>query len=376
MTAAPSVLRYGLAQIPLGLDPHIFSAPELSILLNNVYETLVYLNEDYQYEPSLAESWHVSANGLSFTFKLRSSIYFHDDTRFNAQAVKENLDRIVESPTGSRKAASLLRGYQGSDVLDPYTIRVRFAEPYPDFLDSLAQVYLSIASPTAFKKWGPTEYQKHLTGTGPFRFSAEDYVPGDTVVLERNPDYSWGFASYRNRGPKYFGSGHNPNSSCQQTHQVHDHSGPAFLDRVIFKSIADPDERVAALEVGLVDAVDQLPLQYAAGWAEAGQYWITPEPVGLFHARGETNKLRLNQPDLDRFIDQAENTMNQDERVRLYRLVRRMAIDQAFRNPLGDFIHFSAASLEVNCLTYDIHGWSPFLYEVELKSTNGKAGAP
>ncbi len=367
------VLRYGLAEIPLGLDPHIYSKPELNILLNSVYETLVYLNEDYGFEPSLAESWEISADGRNYTFKLHPGVTFHDGTPLNAQAVKENLDRIVDPATGSGMAASLLRGYQGADVLDRYTIRARFDEPYLTFLDALAQVYLSIASPTAFDKWGRDEYQRHLVGTGPFTFSAEEYVPGDTIVLEKNPDYRWGPVTFRHTGPRYVGSGHNPNSSCQQTHLVYDHTGPPYLDRVIFKSIPDPSARAAALETGAMDAVDRLLPTDAGRLQKEGKYWITTVPVDsfalhtLFQSRGEYDQFRLSLPDLDRLVDQAESATDQTERLQLYRQVRRMITEQALNTPIGDYANFSGASLKVNCLTYDVHGWSPFLYDVTLK---------
>ncbi len=345
--APPMVLRYGLVQIPLGLDVHIYSAPELYILLNNVYETLVYLNEDYRFEPSLAESWDVSTDGRSYTFKLHAGITFHDGTPLDAQAVKENLERIVDPAIRSGKAASLLRGYQGTDVLDRYTVRVRLEKPYAAFLDALAQVYLGIASPTAFKMWGRDDYQKHLVGTGPFKFSAGKYVPGDTIVLEKNHDYAWGPASYRHSGPRYVGSGHNPNSSCQQTHLVYDHTGPAYLDRVIFKSIPDPSARVAALETGAVDAVDGLSLANATRLQKEGKYWITVVPV----------------PESPLLIDQTEGTTNQAERLKLYQVQRRV-IEQSLTLPVSDHANINAASRKVNCLTYDVHGWSPYLYDV------------
>ncbi len=344
------VLWYGLAKIPLELDPHIYSAPEQGILLNNVYETLVYLNEDLRFEPSLAESWQVSPDGRSFTFKLHPDVWFHDGTRFNAQAVKDNLDRIVEPATGSSKAVSLLRGYQGAVVLDSYIIRVDFDKPYPAFLDALAQVYLGMASPSAFKMWGRDRYQKHLVGTGPFMFSANEYVPGDTLVLEKNPDYGWGPASYRQNGPLYFGSGHNPNSSCQKTHLVYDHTGPAYLERAIFKAIPDPSARVAALESGAVSGVDGLSLVDATRLQKEGKYWITAVHI----------------PEAPLLIDPVMAAPNQTEWQRRYQ-DQRQATEQPFTLSLAESGNLNGASIRVNCLTYDIHGWSPNLYDVALR---------
>ncbi len=57
-----------------------------------------------------------------------------------------------------------------------------------------------MASPTAFKKWGPADYQMHQVGTGPFKFVEKEYVPKDTIVLEKNPDYKWGPSVYKHTG--------------------------------------------------------------------------------------------------------------------------------------------------------------------------------
>ena len=299
-----TVLRYGLARLPPGLDPHIYPYAQPGILLNNVYETLVYLTGDGRLEPSLAASWRVSADGLRYTFTLKRGVEFHDGTRFTAWAVKENLDRIADPSTGSSTASSLLQGYQGAVVMDQYTVQVRLDRPYPAFLKALTQIYLGMASPTAFRKWGRDEYQRHLAGTGPFRFVAEQYVPGKTIVLEKNQHYNWGPVSYRPNPPLYFGSGHDLNSSCQKTHLIHDHTGPAYLDRVIFMSIPDPSARARSLETGVVDAVDELSPAVATRLKKEGNYWIT--------ADGAT---------------------------------------------------FHGAHRTVNCLTYDARGQSPYLYD-------------
>ncbi len=344
------VLKYGLATIPSELDPHIYGAPELGILLNNVYETLVYLNEDWRFEPSLAESWQGSADGRSFTFKLGEDVWFHDGTRFDSAAVLENLERIVDPATGPSKAAGLLRDYEGADVLDSYTLRVRLKKPDPAFLDALAQVYLGMASPTAFRKWGRDGYGSHLVGTGPFKFSAKEYVPGDTVVLEKNPDYIWGPASYRQNGPLYFGSGHNSNSSCQKTHLVYDHSGPAYLDRAIFMAIPDPSARVAALESGAVDAVDGLSLVDALRLQKEGKYWINAVPV----------------PKEPLLIDPVTAAPTRAEWLVRYQEQKR-AMERPFALSFAEGANMNGASVRVNCLTFDIHGWSPLLYDVTTR---------
>jgi len=186
---------YGLTLQPSGFDPHINRSSELGIPLRQVYDTLVYRHPDTnEIVAGLATDWSISEDGLVYTFTLRQGVVFHDGTPFNAQAVGTNLDRITSPQTASQLAAFLLGPYAGYEVIDDYTIRILLSSPYSPLLDSLAQVYLGIASPTALSQYSENRYQFHQVGTGPFQFV--ELVPGDRLVIERNPDYNWGPVFY------------------------------------------------------------------------------------------------------------------------------------------------------------------------------------
>jgi peptide/nickel transport system substrate-binding protein len=228
-------LIYGLTLAPSGMDPHVDASSELGIPLTSVYDTLVYQALDGSFVPGLAERWDMSEDGQVYTFYLRHDVTFHDDTPFDAQAVQSNLDRIANPETKSRKARGMLGPYDHTEVVDSHTVRVHFTQPYAPFLDSLSQVYLGMASPTALQEWG-TEYQLHQVGTGPFLF--KEYVPNDHLTLVRNPDYDWAPA-------------------------VYNHSGPAYLDEVEFRFYVDPAVRALALESGEADVVGEIPPQDA-----------------------------------------------------------------------------------------------------------------
>ncbi len=270
-------LVYGLTLSVAGIDPHIHASSELGIPLTSVYDTLVYMTAENKFVPGLAESWTVSPDGLSYTFKLRKDVKFHDGTPFNAQAVKDNLDRVLDPATKSGKAAALLGPYKGTEVVDEFTAKVILDKPYMSLLDSLAQVYLGMASPAAFKKWGPADYQLHQVGTGPFMFSAKDYVPKDTIVLEKNPDYNWAPSVYR-------------------------HAGPAYLDRIVFKFYPDPPTRAPALETNAVQIIGELPPQDAVRLRQDARFQVVvadapgmPLLFWLNTANPPTNDLKVRQ---------------------------------------------------------------------------------
>ncbi|HVU13655.1 MAG TPA: ABC transporter substrate-binding protein [Phototrophicaceae bacterium] len=224
---------YGLTLQPSTFDPQIGSSSELGIPLRSVYDTLVYRDPTTkQFVPGLATSWSISPDGLTYTFALRQGVKFHDGTPFNAQAVAANLDRITNPMNASQKAVFLLGPYTGYKIVDDYTIQLQLSAPYSPLLDSLSQVYLGIASPTALSQYSVERYQFHQVGTGPFEML--EYVPGDHLTIRRNFDYAW--------GPSFYTP-----------------STPDSVDEITFK-FYDTDEsaRATALENKDVDIVGEL----------------------------------------------------------------------------------------------------------------------
>src|SRR5690606_12174340 len=91
----PNVLVVGQIAEPQSLDPHTVTATNDFRILVNVYDGLVRFKDDtLEVEPSLAESWEISGDGKTYTFKLRQGVKFHDGSDFDAEAVKFNFDRM------------------------------------------------------------------------------------------------------------------------------------------------------------------------------------------------------------------------------------------------------------------------------------------
>lgn len=244
---------YGLTLSPSGIDPHLNASSELGIPLRSVYDTLVYRDaKSGEFVPGLAESWQISGDGLTYTFLLRKDVTFHDGTSFTAEAVKVNLQRILDPGNNSVKAAQLLGPVRSVQVHDAYTVSIILSEPFAPLMDGLSQPYLGIASPKALAETDAATYQFHQVGTGPYRFV--EYVVNDRLVLERNPNYKWGPSIVTNPGV------------------------PA-VDRIIFRFYPDPASRTLALESGDAQIMGELLPADALRLSAGSKFRIDAEAI-------------------------------------------------------------------------------------------------
>ena len=222
----------GAAVTEFALDPHKSAFAPHHRIMRSIFDSLLVARPGHRFGPWLARSWEVSPDARSYTFRLRDDVTFHDGTRFDAAAVKENLDRIA-NPKNALFAMSDLGPYEATDVLDPLTVRVRFSTGFAPFLINLSKTSLGIQSPRALRELGG-RVGDHPTGTGPFRLRS--VTAGTEVALDRNPDYRW-----------------SPDGAA--------HSGPAWLDRLTFRNVPEESTRVAVLQSGQAAGADLVPPQ-------------------------------------------------------------------------------------------------------------------
>ena len=177
-------------------------------------------------EPDLATRWTVSADGMVWTFDLRSGVRFHDGTPFDAAAVVFSFERqIIPEHAAHEPDFVWARSYQNIKqvkALGPMRVQFQIERPYAPFLANLAIGPAAIVSPTAVRRWG-TKFGRHPVGTGPYRFL--EWIPGDRITLERNDDY-W--------------------------------DTPARTRYLIMLQLPDARQRLQALESGAADIVQQL----------------------------------------------------------------------------------------------------------------------
>ena len=204
---------------PPHLDPTSAAAGAIdSVTYANIFEGLTRFASDGSIIPGVAESWEISDDGLTYTFKLQSGVTFHDGTSMDGDDVKFSLDRArAEDSVNAQKA--LFASIDSVEVVDPLTVKVTLKEPNGNFLFNMAWGDAVIVAPESID-----DIKSKPIGTGAFRFVS--WTQGDKIEIERNPDY-WGT--------------------------------PAILEKATFKFISDPTAAFAAMMAEDVDAFGGFP---------------------------------------------------------------------------------------------------------------------
>lgn len=247
-------LTFALATSPDTLDPHRSGLAVAVRAIRTIYDNLVVQLPDGSIKPWLAKEWSISKDGKSYTFKLREDVKFHDGTPFNAEAVKYNLDRVIDPATKAANSLALIRPYSSSQVIDEYTIKVNLDAPSQAFLGNLSQALLGIVSPTAAKKYGD-QLGKNPVGTGPYTFVKWD--GNADIVVAKNKDYNWGPETVENKGVPH-------------------------IDTITFKIVPEEATRIGSVQSKQVLAAETVPPQnIAALKSDPNQQLLQANTVGL-----------------------------------------------------------------------------------------------
>lgn len=168
-------------------DPHMATDKTTISINEHIFEGLIKQDETGAFVPSLAESWKLHDDGLTWTFELRQDVKFTDGTPFDAAAAQASFDRILDPKVGAAGRARL-NGVESIRSTDPYTIEVVTKYPWPELLNGIAGNSTRIISPKALSELGD-QVSRQPVGTGPFTLKA--HKSGQEVQLSRNQEY-WG----------------------------------------------------------------------------------------------------------------------------------------------------------------------------------------
>ncbi len=180
-----------------------------------------------EFRPYLAESWEVAEDGMWYEFKLREDVKFHDGTPLTAHDYAWSFNRAVDPKTKGVTAGASLTGFAGATAEDDYTLRFRMAWPNSILLHTLSDACYHGPMPQAAVERMGDDFARNPISVGPFKF--KEMVTGEKVVLERNPDYTW--------GPEWT------------------RGGPPYIETVEFRIIPEYSTQLAGLEAGEVDRI-------------------------------------------------------------------------------------------------------------------------
>ncbi|CAD7039851.1 ABC transporter substrate-binding protein [Pseudorhizobium endolithicum] len=215
--AAPKTsVTIGMSVEPTGLDPTIAAPVAIGqVTWQNIFEGLTTVDRTGKVQPQLAESWEISPDGLTYTFKLRSGVTFHDGEVFDSSVARFAIER-ARGETSVNPQKRYFQTITSIETPDPQTLVLKLSKPTGSLLYWLAWPSSSIVGTRSAENNKTTP-----VGTGPFRFVS--WAKGDRVELARNPDY-W------------------------------NKQGAARLERAVFRFMSEPQAQAAALQAGDIDA--------------------------------------------------------------------------------------------------------------------------
>src|SRR5262245_3616890 len=188
---------------PPSLDPHQESTFATMQLVAPLYSTLLQ-TDPYAYPKIIgdaASDWQISKDALTYTFKIRSGIKFHDGSSLTSADVKATYDKLVFPPKETRSVRKGAYSAVASiEAPDPSTVVFKLKHPSASLLENLASPW-NVIYPKKYLDKDPNYFMKNVVGSGPFKFKS--YTPGASFEGERNPDYFVKDRPYLN-GYKFF----------------------------------------------------------------------------------------------------------------------------------------------------------------------------
>ncbi|MCG3088020.1 glutathione ABC transporter substrate-binding protein [Sporosarcina cyprini] len=262
------------------LDPAGSNDVPSSVVQANIYETLVNRDDDNKIIEGLATSWE-AIDDTTYEFKLREGVTFHDGEPFNAEAVKVNLERILDPEVASPRYF-LYEMITEIIVKDEYTVQIKTEYPFAPLLAHLSHNGGSMVSPKSIEadyaamqndEKSGSVISTAPVGTGYFKF--DSWTPGSEIKLVRNDDY-WG-------------------------DKVH-------VDTVTFKVVPESGTRNADLETGYVHIADPVQPNEVADM-NAGSYAKVNQQTSssLAYLGFNTEKEPFNDPKVRKAISMLVN---------------------------------------------------------------------
>jgi peptide/nickel transport system substrate-binding protein len=263
-------LRVAVSTFPNTLDAPITAEQQARNSARPLFDSLLWVNDEGDIEPALAESWEISDDGLEYIFHLREGVTFHNGEPFNADSVVFTWNRYINPELAWNER---WRMADNVEKVDDMTVKITTEEPKPLLLRTIA-THWSIVPPGYFEEVGEVEYGNAPVGTGPFMFVEQ--VTGDHITYKANPNY------WKEGYPK--------------------------IETLIIRPIPESATRVAAIQTGEVDIVGRLSAEEAQSLLGAQGVQVIRYPVTRVYYIAFNNMTSgVGQPTEDPLVRQAMN---------------------------------------------------------------------
>ncbi|MDQ1081762.1 ABC transporter substrate-binding protein [Pseudoroseomonas cervicalis] len=235
-------------------DPARTSALAAGEALFLLSDTLVTLDWDQRtVRPGLAESWTVSEDGRTYTFKIRQGVSFCDGKPFTARDAAYSLSRWADPATRSpvRWRAGPVKRIHATD---DHTLVYELNEPFSELLLQLTHYFGAMVDQATVERLGDNFGVQGFNGTGPYCW--QSWTPRQEMVLTRHPRYNWGPPIYNNPSPQ--------------------------IERVILRVIPEATTRLAAIQTGQGDVTQWIPHIALESLRRVPTLTVQQQPVHLF----------------------------------------------------------------------------------------------
>lgn len=349
--ASAESLKIGVAAANSSLDPHFHNIGTNNSALRNVYDRLIHMDESMRLQPGLATAW-TPVDDRTWEIELREGVTFHDGTNFGPEDVIFTFDRVPNVPNSPSSFARFVEVVETIEQTGPTTIVLTTKEPVPLLPNNLAQVaILSLETVESFLQANPDAAEDPLSVDSSLFNSGELAIgTGAYRVVDWEPDSPLVLSAYEN----YWGE------------------VPAYTD-VTLRPIGNDAARLAALEAGDVDLIDDVPTSDIERVRADQRFEIYEAPSNLaiyLHLDSD----RAESPDVTAIGGGAIENPLRDVRVReaISRAINRDGIARAIMDgaakPAGQMLDvgFAGASPTLEAMQYDPEAAKALLSEAGL----------
>ena len=228
---------------PDHLNPIMTTVSNTHCVVPTIFNSLVFSDDEWNIHPSLAYKWEISPDGRRYTFYLVENATWHDGVPFTAADVEFTVNKGWKNTTICPYSPSIFGFLERAEAIDDYTVVLHTKQSFAPLLLYLSTtLYASIVPKHIYEGSDILTNPANMKpiGTGPFML--KEWVHGDHLTVERNPNYF--------------------------------KKGLPYLNNIVFKIITDPVSLINAMEVGEIDGMS-VPAQQVAIWKDDPRFYLT-----------------------------------------------------------------------------------------------------